>query len=153
PKRETLSVFALIHTVFRNRLRESEMDVTLAITRRIAVAAAVLLVSAGFGAPQQSGVGCAGAGCIPSLNDMQAAATRISQLRQEFAEGVKRFLVAVTGFIGEANAIRSSVESMDAALVSWDDAIRTFETSLPQSARSVDVHLTLGTIYMDRHRL
>ncbi|PWT84714.1 MAG: hypothetical protein C5B57_04305 [Blastocatellia bacterium] len=130
----------------------AKMNVTLAITRRIAVAGAVLLVSAGFGASQSS-VGCAGAGCSPSLSDMRAAAARISQLRQEFAAGVKRFLVTVTGFISEANVIRSSVESMDAALVSWDDAIRTFETSLPQSARSVDGHLTLGTIYMERHRL
>jgi tetratricopeptide (TPR) repeat protein len=128
------------------------MGLTSGIVRQISVAMLFLLASSGLGAAQSTSR-CPGIDCTLSRDEARATTTKISQLKQEFAEGVRRFLVALTGFIGDANAIRSSVESMDAALVSWDNAIGAFETSLPQSAPSVDVHLTLGTIYLDRHRL
>jgi tetratricopeptide (TPR) repeat protein len=124
------------------------MGMTLATERQAVLALALFLSSAGS-AIGQSVVGCGSANCT---NQVQPG-DKISQLRQDFATALRQFVAALAGFGGDGSAVRSSIESMDTALARWDEAIRTFETAPTPPARSAEMPLALGTVYMGRHRL
>jgi tetratricopeptide (TPR) repeat protein len=127
------------------------MRLTRAIERRILLTTAVLLASPAFGAAQPI-AGCTTPGCTPAAGQVQAATVRIAQLKQEFAAALRQFITALTGFSSDREAVQLHIESLDRALIRWDEAIRTFETRFTQ-AREIDVRVALGTIYLERHRL
>src|SRR5438132_10546920 len=124
----------------------------LAMERGTLLTVVLLLGSAEFGTPQ-SVVGCVTVDCTLAPNQVRAATAQISELKEEFAAALRQFVVALAGFGGIGSLVRSSLESMDAALVRWDEAIREFEMALKPSARNADAHLALGMVYLGRHRV
>src|SRR5437867_4290642 len=126
------------------------MGLTLAIGRGTLLPLVLLLASAGSGTPQ-SVVPCATADCTLAPTQIQAATAKISQGKQEFAAALRQFVRALASFSADASTVQSSIESLGAALVRWDEAIGRFETALMPSARSAEMHVALGTVYMDRN--
>jgi hypothetical protein len=112
------------------------MQPTAATARHALLPAAFLLASSAFVAAQPAG-GCATPGCTPAPSQVQTAVVRIAQLKQEFAAALRQFVTSLTGF-GERETVQRNVESLDRALVRWDDAIRTFELARSQTGRQVD---------------
>jgi tetratricopeptide (TPR) repeat protein len=72
--------------------------------------------------------------------------------KDEFVTALRQFAEALAGNFGdEREKVWSSIESMDRALVRWDEAIQDYRATLPAAeARNADVHLALGITYLDR---
>jgi len=118
----------------------------------------------GFGEPRRSSnersraaqraPECAGENCAPAVRQIWLAAAEIHQLKLQFVAALRQFTESQAGTFGdEGVALRSGLESMAKALARWDDAILEFEAGVARVARSAEIHVALGTVYLDRHRV
>jgi tetratricopeptide (TPR) repeat protein len=103
-----------------------------------------------------------GAGLRPAPDDQRApavqqiwqAAAQIHQLKLQFVAALRAFTQAQAGMFGdEGGRLASSVDQMRATLNRWDGAVRDFEAALSDFFGHAEVHLALGTVFLDRHRV
>jgi len=103
---------------------------------------------------------CAFSGIPPAIlrcaqftaqNDTATAGTAAA--KQAFVSALTQFLEAVAGVYGdEGDRVRTSLDSMQAALVAWDRAIGAMEAGL-RAESGVEARFALGVAYLDRMRL
>jgi tetratricopeptide (TPR) repeat protein len=100
----------------------------------------------------QSQTTCSGPTCRLSIEEALTTVAQVSERKQNFVQAVRQLIVALAGTFGdEGERIRTTVESMHAALDAWDGAIRALESRVRQAAHPAEVHLALGAVYLDRH--
>jgi tetratricopeptide (TPR) repeat protein len=81
-------------------------------------------------------------------------AARAPDPKQKFVAALRQLMEGLAGTYGdEKSGVWSAIESMQSALVEWDQAILRYETSSASQPRSADLHGALGTIYLDRRRV
>lgn len=91
---------------------------------------------------------------LVSQSDVWVPAGQIHAIKNQFVAAVSEFAEALAGTYGdEGPRIVSSIESLDRVRIRWDDAIRVYEAMLARVAESAEVHVALGTVYLDRHRI
>jgi tetratricopeptide (TPR) repeat protein len=120
---------------------------------RLRITAALLLLSsATVPAVAQPPARCDGRACTPA--DVQAGAHELQPLKIEFVDALRRFAEAVSGSYGdEGSRLPAALEDVQRALESWDRAIAGFEAKARAAGGSADVHVALGTVYLDRARV
>ena len=141
--------------VFRHRMAAlpiKAMGLTLPTGRGTLLPLVLVLASAGSATPQ-SVAPCATADCTLALGQIRTSTAEISRVKQEFATALRQFVAGLASVSADGGTVKARIESLDAALGRWDEAIRTFERALTPSARSAEIHEALGTVYLDRHRL
>jgi len=120
---------------------------------RPAISAIVLTATIAARAAAQSAPDCSTRDCA-SLNQIWAPAAQIHELKNQFVATVRQFAEALAGTYGdEGRRISSGIQSLDRAREQWDDAIVAYETMLSKVAESAEVHVALGTVYLDRNRV
>ena len=83
-----------------------------------------------------------------------ATVAEANQRKQIFVGALRQLTVALAGTFGdEGPRVRSSIESLDAALAEWDRSILAFEARLRQASRPAEFHMALGAVYLDRDRM
>ncbi|MBI4519291.1 MAG: tetratricopeptide repeat protein [Gemmatimonadetes bacterium] len=88
-----------------------------------------------------------------SIEQIWVAAGELHALKLEFVAALRRFTQAQAGTFGdEAAGLRTSLDAMRRALGRWDGAIAELEAALASVPRTAEIHVALGTIYLDRHR-
>jgi tetratricopeptide (TPR) repeat protein len=87
-------------------------------------------------------------------SDVWVPAGQIHAIKNQFVAVVSQLVEAIAGSYGdEGPRIVSSIESLDRVRIQWDEAIRGYETMLAGVAQNAEVHVALGTVYLDRHRI
>lgn len=116
------------------------------------LAAGVTLLCAA-GATAQSAPACAGQAC-PSAADLWTRAAQLHQFKNELVIAIRQLAEAVDGSFGdEGPVIVSGLDAVQRAVTRWDQEILAYETAFrPTAAASADVHLALGSVYLDRNR-
>jgi tetratricopeptide (TPR) repeat protein len=95
---------------------------------------------------------CASPDC-PAQNQIWVPAAQIHEIKNQFVAAIRQFTEAVAGTFGdEGPRLTSSLEATRRLLVQWDAAIRTYENMIAALPPSAEVHVALGTVYLDRHR-
>ncbi len=90
----------------------------------------------------------------PSIEQIWQAAAQVHQLKLQFVAALRAFTQAQAGTFGdEGGQLTSSVEEMRAALGRWDGAVRNFEAAVSDLFGHAEVHVALGTVFLDRHRV
>jgi tetratricopeptide (TPR) repeat protein len=131
--------------------------------RRLAAAVALLVAAvppARLGA--QAGAECATVECARSPQGADAASAAVRQLwaqagdahelKLRFVDALRQFTEAQAGTFGdEGPALIASVEAMRTSLARWDAAVRAIATAAARGS-GADVHVVLGTVYLDRLR-
>jgi tetratricopeptide (TPR) repeat protein len=85
------------------------------------------------------------------VGDLQAAADQIQLERNAFVAALRQFLEALAGLYGdEGSVVLSQIDSMSDALDRWDKAIETYKKGLSEVGVRAEVHLALGSVYLDR---
>src|ERR1700680_4590913 len=103
-------------------------------------------------APAQSAAACAGRDCA-TPDQLWAGVAQIHQLKNEFVIALRQFAELAAGFYGdEGGRLSSSLDAVAGALTRWDRTIRTYEMTFGTTADNADLHLALGSIYLDRSR-
>jgi tetratricopeptide (TPR) repeat protein len=81
-------------------------------------------------------------------------AGQIHAIKNQFVAAVSQLAERLAGTYGdEGRSISSAIESLDRVRLQWDDAIRVYERTLSGVAENAEVHVALGTVYLDRHRI
>lgn len=81
-----------------------------------------------------------------------AASTGAAAAKQAFVSALMRFLEAAAGTYGDEGAqVRTSLDSMQAAMVAWDTAIRRMESAVPVET-GIEARFALGVAYLNRLR-
>jgi tetratricopeptide (TPR) repeat protein len=76
-----------------------------------------------------------------------------AEAKQRFVAALTQFLEAVAGTYGdEGDRVTPSLDSMQAALVAWDTALRNMESGGRTDA-GIEARFALGVAYLDRVRL
>jgi tetratricopeptide (TPR) repeat protein len=110
----------------------------------------------------QSSTACGGRGCAtapdrpaaPDHDQLSAAAALIRQRKNEFVGALRQFAESVAGSYGdEGSRILSSLDVMGVALHDWDAAIGTYRILAIAAGDSADVHVALGSVYLERWRV
>jgi len=80
--------------------------------------------------------------CQLTLDDAWATVAQANQRKQAFVGAPRQLTVALAGTFGdEGTRVRSSIESMDAALGEWDRSILAFEAQLREAERPAEFHI------------
>lgn len=86
--------------------------------------------------------------------DEWIAAARIREQRGAFLAALGQFSGAIQGTYGdEGPLVWSSLDALQRAVGRWDVAIREYEATLSLAPRTADLHVVLGTIYIERGRV
>jgi len=124
----------------------------LVFRRPITVLVFACILSSAVRTGAQSPPSCTSADCL-AQNQIWVPAAQVHEIKNQFVAAIRQFTEAVAGTFGdEGPRLTSSLEATRQVLAQWDEAIRTYEgmmTALPPSA---EVHVALGTVYLDRHR-
>jgi tetratricopeptide (TPR) repeat protein len=103
-------------------------------------------------ASAQSSTACGGRDCA-TADQLWAGVAQIHQVKNDFVVDLRQFAELAAGYYGdEGSRLSSSLDSMARALAEWDRAIRTYEMTFGTTADNADLHLALGSIYLDRGR-
>jgi tetratricopeptide (TPR) repeat protein len=87
-------------------------------------------------------------------NQLWAPAAQIHDIKNQFVATIRQFVEALAGAYGdEGPRISAALASTERALTQWDDAIRVYETALSGMTEDAELHVALGTVYLDRHRI
>ena len=121
---------------------------------RLSMLAALLThPAAAPAASAQSAAACAGRDCA-TPDQLWAGVAQIHQVKNEFVVALRQFAELAAGFYGdEGGRLPSSLDAMSHALAEWDRAIRTYEMAYGTTGDNAELHLTLGSIYLDRSRV
>ena len=93
-------------------------------------------------------------GVLAAQSEIWVPAGQIHAIKNQFVAAVSQLVEAIAGTYGdEGPRILSSIESLDRVRIQWDDAIRGYEAMLARVAENAEVHVALGTVYLDRHRV
>ena len=123
------------------------------LLRRQVIAAIVVITAIAIPAGAQPAQDCGNRGCA-SANQIWVPAAQIHEIKNQFVAAVRQFAGAMAGSYGdERSQILSSIASLDRARTQWDEAIRVYEETLAAFAETADVHVGLGTVYLDRARI
>ena len=121
--------------------------------RRQVIAAVVVTTTIAVPAGAQPAQDCGSRGCASS-NQIWVPAAQIHEIKNQFVAAVRQFAGAMAGSYGdERSQILSSIASLDRARIQWDEAIRVYERTLATFAETADLHVGLGTVYLDRARI
>jgi tetratricopeptide (TPR) repeat protein len=102
----------------------------------------------------QSSPACGGRECAAAPDQLSAAAALIRQRKNEFVGALRQFAESVAGSYGdEGSRILSSLDAMHGALLDWDAAIGTYRIIASAAGDSADLHLALGSVYLERARV
>ncbi len=129
--------------------------VRTAVARRALLVLALLLVAGapGRAAAQDPPAECDTGDCAPASDEIAQSAARIRPARTDFVLSLRHLLEGLPGTYGdEGPALRAATASMAEALRRWDRAIRTSQTPLEKVTGSVDVHVMLGIMQLERGR-
>jgi tetratricopeptide (TPR) repeat protein len=86
-----------------------------------------------------------------ALREVGAAAGRAAEAKAAFDTALRRFAEGLSGTYGdEGPRIRMALADMRIALRRWDDAIGSLRVALSAVDGSADMHVALGTAYLDR---
>ena len=123
------------------------------LQRRRVLAAIVVTTTITVPAVAQPAQDCGGRGCA-SFNQIWVPAAQIHEIKNQFVAAVRQFAGAMAGSYGdERSQILSSIASLDRARTQWDAAIKVYEETLSAFAETADIHVGLGTVYLDRARI
>jgi tetratricopeptide (TPR) repeat protein len=87
-------------------------------------------------------------------SEIWVPAGQIHTLKNQFVAAVSQLAEALAGTYGdEGRSISSAIGALDRMRMQWDDAIRVYERMLGGVAENAEVHVALGTVYLDRHRI
>jgi tetratricopeptide (TPR) repeat protein len=88
------------------------------------------------------------------VEQRSSPATPTPDPKQRFVVALRQLMEGLAGAYGdEKPRVWSAIDSMQAALVEWDQAIREYESSLAAQATNAAQRGELGTIYLDRRRV
>jgi tetratricopeptide (TPR) repeat protein len=120
---------------------------------RVRIAVALLLLSnAVVPAVAQPPARCDGHACTPA--DIQTGVNELQPLKVEFVDALRRFAEAISGSYGdEGSRLPSALEALQRALESWDRAIAGLEVKARTAGGGADVHVALGSVYLERARV
>jgi hypothetical protein len=101
-------------------------------TRRETTAAGRAVVQSSASCAASPGASAAATTCEPALQESPDAPARTPTPKGEFVTALRQFAEALAGNFGdERERVWSSIESMDSALIQWDEAIREYRATLP----------------------
>jgi tetratricopeptide (TPR) repeat protein len=127
------------------------MTPQLALFRRSMIAALLTATHVVAGAAQTA-QGCLARPCEPAGN-VWVAAAQIHQLKNEFVGAIRQFTEAVAGTFGdEGSRVATSLDAMRVALDRWEEAIRAYQGAIDAASEKAEVHLALGSVFLDRNR-
>jgi tetratricopeptide (TPR) repeat protein len=87
-------------------------------------------------------------------SEIWVPASQIHAIKNQFVAAVSQLAEALAGTYGdEGRSLSAAIESLDRVRLQWDDAIRVYERMLAGVTESAEVHVALGTVYLDRHRI
>ena len=87
-------------------------------------------------------------------SEIWVPAGQIHAIKNQFVAAVSQLAEALAGTYGdEGRGISSAIGALDRMRIQWDDAIRVYERMLAGVADNAEVHVALGTVYLDRHRI
>jgi tetratricopeptide (TPR) repeat protein len=96
---------------------------------------------------------CQEPACQRLLREIGAAAEATAGAKTAFVTALRQLVEGLAGTYGdEGPRIRASLADMATALAQWDEAIGKYRDAL-SAARGAEVHVALGTTYLDRGRL
>jgi tetratricopeptide (TPR) repeat protein len=96
---------------------------------------------------------CQDAACQRLLQNIGVAAEATAHARVAFVTALRHLVEGLPGTFGdEGPLIRTSLADMATALAQWDDALAQYRDAL-SVARGAEVHVALGTAYLDRGRI
>ena len=88
------------------------------------------------------------------MNQIWMPAGQIHEIKNQFVATVRQLTEALAGTFGdEGRRIPASIDAMDRVRAQWDDAIRAYEAMLATAVETAEVHVALGTVYLDRQRI
>ena len=120
--------------------------------RPITVLVFACVLSSAVRTGAQSPATCTSADCL-AQNQIWAPAAQLHEVKNQFVAAIRQFTEAVAGTFGdEGPRLTSSLEATRRVLAEWDEAIRTYESMMAARPPSAEVHVALGTVYLDRHR-
>ena len=120
---------------------------------RQVIAAIVVTTAIAVPADAQPAQECGSRGCASS-NQIWVPAAQIHEIKNQFVAAVRQFAGAMAGSYGdERSQILSSLASLDRVRIQWDEGIKVYEETLAAFAETADVHVGLGTVYLDRTRI
>ncbi len=91
--------------------------------------------------------------CQRRLREIGEAAIATANAKTGFVAALRQFVEGLPGTFGdEGPRIRTALADMATALARWDDAIARYRDAL-NAGRGAEVHVALGTTYLDRGRL
>ena len=119
--------------------------------RRLTLAAALTAAGASSAAAQASPA-CAAADCTPPARIWTPAA-QIHEIKNQFVADVRQLAEALAGTYGdEGREVVSGIGSLKRTIDLWDGDIAAYETMLKTLGETAEVHVALGTVYLDRTR-
>jgi tetratricopeptide (TPR) repeat protein len=88
------------------------------------------------------------------FNQIWIPAGQLHELKNQFVTTVRQLVEALSSRYGdEGPQVTASLKAMEGALGRWDDGIRFYEGILAKLEDSAELHVGLGTVYLDRSRL
>ncbi len=124
----------------------------LVFRRPITVLVFACIVSSAVLTDAQSPAACTSADCL-AQNQIWVPAAQIHEIKNQFVAAIRQFSEAVAGTFGdEGPRLMSSLEATRRVLAQWDQAIRAYESMMAALPQSAEIHVALGTVYLDRHR-
>jgi tetratricopeptide (TPR) repeat protein len=122
------------------------------VFRRPIAALVVACILSSAGRTRAQSPACASPDCL-AQNQIWAPAAQIHEIKNQFVAAIRQFTEAVAGTFGdEGPRLASGLEATRRMLTQWDEAIRTYESMMAGLPPSAEVHVALGTVYLDRHR-
>jgi tetratricopeptide (TPR) repeat protein len=120
------------------------------------LAAAVVLFASLPGtsrAAAQTTPACQTPECV-SRDQLWVPAARIHEIKNQFVAAIRQFTEAVAGTYGdEGPRLSTTLDAARRSLAQWDAAIRAYETMVASLTAGAEVHVALGTVYLDRDRI
>jgi tetratricopeptide (TPR) repeat protein len=88
------------------------------------------------------------------FNQIWIPAGQLHELKNQFVAAVRQLVEASSSRYGdEGAAIAAGLRATEQSLARWDDGIRFYEGIMARLDDSAEVHVGLGTVYLDRSRL
>src|SRR5689334_12938766 len=134
---------------------------TAAALRALVLSLSLAPLVPGRSFAQEPVSGCDTGSCEPrdegqplaASDELAQAAARIRQSRTDFVLSLRHVLEALPGTYGdEGPALRAATGGMADALRRWDRALRVYQTPLEKVTGRADVHVALGTVWLERGR-
>jgi tetratricopeptide (TPR) repeat protein len=121
------------------------MSRIVALAVWLGCAVSVSIVSA------QPPTACDGRACTPE--DFRAGVNQLHELKNDFIAALRQFAEAAAGAYGdEGPRLRTSLDAAQRSLEGWDAAIARYESAARTATPTADLHVALGTVYLDRLR-